>query len=276
MRVGVVGLGLIGGSIGLAARRAGHSVAGFDINNSNVESGLDKGIIDVKTATVEEVVSGADVVFVAVALSHLPTTIASVLDSAPSRCVVTDVGSLKRGVAPVPADPRFVGGHPLAGGESAGSGGARADLFEGATWYLTPEQTANEDPLRRLTDLISGFGAKPVATTPELHDELMALVSHLPHVFANVLVAQAAATPLAVDGVPAIGPSFRDATRVAGSNSGIWADIYLANREALSAEIDEAIARLRAVQETLATGDRDAIAAWNDGAATDRRTLRDR
>jgi prephenate dehydrogenase len=273
MRVAIVGLGLIGGSIGLAARQAGHSVAGFDINNSNVESGLDMGIIDVETATVEAAVEGADIIVVAVPLSVLSDTVIRVLASAPAGCVVTDVGSLKRGVAPVPADPRFVGGHPLAGAEAGGNAGARADLFEGATWYLTPERTADEDLLRRLTDLIAGFGARPVTTTPELHDELMALVSALPHVFANVLVSQAVNSPL---DVASVGPSFRDATRVAGSNTAIWADIYLANREALSAEIEDVIARLRAVQATLATGDLDAIAAWNDAAAADRRTLRDR
>jgi prephenate dehydrogenase len=276
MRVGVVGLGLIGGSVALAARKSGHSVAGFDINQTNVESGLDMGLIDVKTASLEALVDGADAVFIAVPLGHLPTTIAEGLDAAPATCVVTDVGSLKRGVAPVPADPRFVGGHPLAGAESAGSAGARADLFEGATWYLTPSEASDPELYERLAELISGFGAKPVATTPELHDELMALVSHLPHVLANILVAQAAATPLVADGVPATGPSFRDATRVAGSNTAIWADIYLLNRHALSAEIDDAIARLREVQSTLATGDPDLISAWNDAAAADRRRLRDR
>jgi prephenate dehydrogenase len=276
MRVAVVGLGLIGGSIALAARRAGHSVAGFDINNSHVESGLDMGIIDVKTASLEEVVDGAEVVFVATPISALSDTIASVLESAPSGSVVTDVGSLKRGVAPVPADPRFVGGHPLAGAESGGNAGARADLFEGATWYLTPSEETDDDLCGRLGGLIQDFGARPFLISPEQHDELMALVSQLPHVLANVLVAQAAAAPLIAEGVPATGPSFRDATRVAGSNSGIWADIYLANREALSAEIDEAITRLRSVQETLATGDLQLISAWNDAAAADRRRLRDR
>jgi prephenate dehydrogenase len=272
MRVAVVGLGLIGGSIALAARQEGHSVAAFDIDDSHIERGLDMGIIDVKAASLDQLVDAAEVVFVAVPIGNLAPTIADVLKAASTSCVVTDVGSLKRGLDAPAGDPRFVGGHPLAGAESAGSGGARADLFAGATWYLTGSEATDKQLYDRLVELIRGFGAHPVATTPELHDELMAVVSQLPHVLANVLVTQAVR---AADGeVPATGPSFRDATRVAGSNTSIWADIYLANRDALGLEIEDTIAQLRAVKALLAEGDRDAIATWNDEAAAAHDRLR--
>jgi prephenate dehydrogenase len=120
--------------------------------------------------------------------------------------------------------------------------------------------------------VIGGLGARPVAIDAETHDKLMATVSHLPHVLANVLVSQAAGA-MGGEQVPPTGPSFRDATRVAGANSAIWTDIYLANRDALIERIDDTIAGLRRVRSALADGDADAVTLWNDRAARDRRAL---
>jgi prephenate dehydrogenase len=188
--------------------------------------------------------------------------------------VVTDVGSTKRAVVAAHTDPRFVGGHPLAGAESAGVAHARADLFDGATWYLTPAAHTSGMLYERLHRLLHGLGARPIAIDAETHDRILATVSHLPHVLANVLVAQAAGTLADGDArLPATGPSFRDATRVAGASSAIWTDIYLSNRDALTAEIDRTIERLQAVRTSLAANDPAAVAAWNDAAAADRRAL---
>jgi prephenate dehydrogenase len=122
--------------------------------------------------------------------------------------------------------------------------------------------------------LLRQFGARPVAIDPETHDKILATVSHLPHVVANVLVSQAAHALSAQDErLPATGPSFRDATRVAGASSAIWTDIYISNRVALATQIDEAIARLGAVRDALIAGDRAAVTSWNDDAAVDRRRL---
>src|SRR5262249_28732236 len=151
-------------------------------------------------------------------------------------CVVSDVGSTKRMLADAGADERFVGGHPLAGSEAAGVENAREDLFDGATWYLTPAKGSTAGVLyQRLYALLRRFGAQPAAIDADTHDRLMAVVSHIPHVLANVLVDQAAGF---LDGeqsrrLPAVGPSFRDLTRVAGANSAIWTDIYMSNRDAL-------------------------------------------
>ena len=187
---------------------------------------------------------------------------------------MTDVGSTKRAVVAAHADPRFVGGHPLAGAETAGVEHARADLFEGATWFLTPTPTTSGMLYERLHRLLRSLGARPAAIDPETHDTILATVSHLPHVLANVLVAQAARALAAGDErLPATGPSFRDATRVAGAPSAIWTDIYLSNRDALADEIDETIARLGEVRDVLRAGDAQRITAWNDAAATDRRRL---
>ncbi|MEA2273912.1 MAG: prephenate dehydrogenase, partial [Solirubrobacteraceae bacterium] len=189
-------------------------------------------------------------------------------------CVVTDVGSTKRAVVSGIDDRRFVGGHPLAGAETSGIEHARADLFAGATWYLTPTAAASGILLERLMRMVAGLGALPVATDADTHDRLMASVSHLPHVLANVLVAQAART-LSDDGerLPATGPSFRDAPRVAGADGSVWTDIYLSNSDALGAVLGETVTRLETVRSALAAGDRDAIESWNDGAAGDRRAL---
>jgi prephenate dehydrogenase len=154
---------------------------------------------------------------------------------------------------------------------------ARADLFEGAAWYLTPRADASGILYERLHRLIADLGAQPAAIDAAAHDRLMASVSHLPHVFANVLVAQAAqAAHEAEERLPAAGPSFRDATRVAGANDAIWTDVYLANREALVERIDDAVRRLGEVRAALAGEDPAAVSAWNLSAAEDRRGLLER
>ena len=151
---------------------------------------------------------------------------------------------------------------------------ARADLFEGATWFLTPTPTTSGMLYERLHRLLRSLGARPAAIDPETHDTILATVSHLPHVLANVLVTQAARALAAGDErLPATGPSFRDATRVAGAPSAVWTDIYLSNRDALADEIDGVIARLGEVRDVLRAGDAQRITAWNDAAATDRRRL---
>ena len=167
-----------------------------------------------------------------------------------------------------------MGGHPIAGAETAGVEYARADLFQGATWYLTPGAQSSGLLYERLHRLVVSLGARPVAIDADTHDRLLAAVSHLPHVLANVLVSQAAQM-LGEEGeaLPRVGPSFRDATRVAGANTDIWTDIYIANAEAIAVEIEETVARLQGVADSLRAGDADALSAWNEAAREDRRRL---
>lgn len=271
MRVAVVGVGLIGGSIGLAAReRLGATVTGWDPDAGALEQAVGRGAIDAAAPSLAEAVQDAQIAFVAAPVGALPALVREVLDAAPRECMVTDVGSTKRAV--VVDDERFCGGHPLAGAEHAGVEHARADLFEGAIWYLTPGPRTSGILFERLHRTIAALGAQPVAIDAETHDRLMATVSHLPHVIANVLVAQAAGA-LGGERVPPTGPSFRDATRVAGANSAIWTDIYLANRDALIEQIDATIERLQDVRAALAAADAEAVKAWNEAAAADRRAL---
>ena len=275
MRIAIVGVGLIGGSIGLAAReRLGATVSGWSRSRSTLERACELGALDRAGETLADAVGDAEAVFVCAPVGVLPEVVGEVLAAAPEDCVVTDAGSTKRSVVEAIGDPRFVGGHPLAGAETAGVEHARADLFQDATWYLTPTPGATGVLFERLHRLIRDLGARPATIDAATHDTMLAAVSHLPHVFANVLVAQAASA-LGEDGeqLPATGPSFRDATRVAGANSAIWTDIYLANRDALVQQVDGAIARMRVVRDALVGADADAVTAWNDAAREDRRRL---
>ena len=140
MRIAVVGIGLIGGSIGLAARqRLGAHVSGYDPSAAARETAVSRGAVVDAFDTVAEAVADADFVFVAAPVNVLGAMVEETLSAAPDDCVVTDVGSVKRAVvASIKADPRFIGGHPLAGAETAGVEHARAELFQDATWYMTP------------------------------------------------------------------------------------------------------------------------------------------
>ncbi|HEY5286359.1 MAG TPA: prephenate dehydrogenase/arogenate dehydrogenase family protein [Solirubrobacteraceae bacterium] len=311
MKVAVLGVGLIGGSIGLAARRrTGAHVVGYDREASALSSAVELGAIDEPAFAVSDAVREADVVFIATPVGMATDTALLALEAAGSECVLSDVGSTKRAIVGAISDPRFVGGHPLAGAETAGVASAREDLFEGATWYLTPaagaawsaagagspsagsKETgegagAAEAPIdaapwavERLRGFIERIGGQPAAIAPDAHDRLMASVSHLPHVLANVLVGQAVRsiesdeTPLDPDAPLGAGPSFRDGTRVAGANTAIWTDIYLSNRDLLVETLDGAIRDLSAVRDALRTGDARRLADWNEQARAELARLR--
>jgi prephenate dehydrogenase len=277
LRIAVIGVGLIGGSVALAAReRLGASVSGHDADGQATAAAMQRGALDRACGDVTEAVGDAEAVFVAVPVGALSDVVGEALASSPPDCVVTDVGSTKRAVVAANDDPRFVGGHPLAGAETSGVEHARADLFEGATWYLTPTPATSGVLYERLHRLLRSLGARPAAIEPETHDAILATVSHLPHVLANVLVSQASQMLAAGDErLPATGPSFRDATRVAGASSAIWTDIYLSNGDALAAAIEKTIARLGDVRDALLAADPEQMSRWIDGAAADRRRLLD-
>jgi prephenate dehydrogenase len=276
MRVAVLGVGLIGGSIGLAARaRLNAEVAGYDPDRQLLDRARELEAIDTAHESVAEAVDGAELVFCAAPVLALPGLVAEALDAAGGDCAVTDVGSVKRDViAALGSDSRFIGGHPLAGAETSGVENARADLFEGARWYLTPTANTGGVLYDRAQRAIADMGARPQAIEAETHDRLMATISHLPHVLANVLVGQAAtALSEEAEHLPEVGPSFRDATRVAGANPAIWGDIFAGNREAVAAEIDGVVARLSEAAELLRSDDRDAVSAWHEQAGQRRRDL---
>jgi prephenate dehydrogenase len=256
-------------------------VQGYDPSGAALEKALERGAIDAVCETVEETVAAADACFVCAPVGELAALVRRALECG-GDCAVSDVGSTKGAVLealassdlPGPALDRFVGGHPLAGAEASGVEHARAELFDGARWYLTPSERTSGMHYERLYRLIGAIGARPAAIAPEIHDRLMATVSHLPHVLANVLVAQAART-LGEESqtLPATGPSFRDATRVAGANPALWRDIFLANHEALEAELGSYVEELQRVRDELRAGDAASLERWIERARSDRQRL---
>jgi prephenate dehydrogenase len=273
MKVAVLGVGLIGGSIGLAARQhvGDAEVVGFGRDPERLRTAVELGAIDRAASSLADAVDGAGLCFACAPVEALPGLVQAALDAAGPDCVVTDVGSTKQALLAALDDQRFVGGHPIAGAETAGVEHARSDLFQGAVWYLTPLAHSSGLLYERLHRFVVDVGARPVAVDPETHDRLVAVFSHLPHVLANVLASQAAGR-LADHGeaLRQVGPSFRDMTRVAGANTDMWAGIYRANHEAIAEEIRAFRAELERVEELLAGGD---VEAWNDRAREDRRAL---
>jgi prephenate dehydrogenase len=279
MQIAVLGVGLIGGSIGLAAKsRLGAEVAGFDSDAATAARAAELGAIDRVAPVAAEACEGAEIVFCAAPVGSLPDLVAEALDGSGEDAVVTDVGSTKRElVAAIAARgdaERFIGGHPLAGAETAGVENARADLFDGARWYLTPTDRSSGLLYDRLQRALAEAGARPQAIDAETHDRVMATVSHLPHVLADVLVSQAAgALAEEAERLPEVGPSFRDATRVAGANPVLWPEILAANGPAVAREVDAVVERLREAAGLLRDGKPGALRDWHERAREDRRRL---
>jgi prephenate dehydrogenase len=274
-RLAVVGTGLIGASVALAARRAGaSSVVGWDPDPEHLSVAVERGAVDAGP-TLGDAVAEADVVLVASPVGELPHVVQEVLELAAAGCTVTDVGSTKGPVcAAAGQDPRFVGGHPICGAETRGPGRASAELFDGATWFVTPTAASAPDRLRRLHGLVTSLGARPVAIGPDAHDRLVAVTSHLPHVLANVLLNQAGSTRIdGHDPLQAAGGSLRDMTRIGGANPRVWVDIFLDNREALAAALADQRRSLEQVERALAAGDAGFLARWIGEASGHRRRM---
>jgi len=274
MKLAVVGTGLIGASAGLAAARAGVSVVGWDEDHAALDVAAERGAV-APADSLASALEDADVALVSVPVAALPAVVRAVLESASESCAVTDVGSTKGALcAAVGDDPRFVGGHPICGAETRGPDRANADLFEGATWFLTPLATTEPERYRAVHALVASLGARPSAIDPAAHDRLVAVTSHLPHALANVLLNQAGASRVeGNDPLAAAGGSLRDMTRIAGANPRIWVDIFLENREALAGALAEHRRRVEQLEAALAGGDAGFLARWIGEASGNRRRM---
>ena len=243
--VAILGVGLMGGSLGLAAReRLGvERVIGFSRTRSTLQKALELGAITDMAGSADEAASAADFCFVSTPVRTILEVARQALKASGPGCIVTDMGSTKSSLmASLTAaeEKRFIGGHPVCGSETAGVGNARDDLFEKATYFLTSGEGVEPAAYQQLHGFISGIGAIPTAIDPDAHDHIMSLVSHLPHVLANSLMNQVGNVNL--DGREALlsaGPSFRDLTRIAGSNPQVWTDIFMENRRWLADSLRE-------------------------------------
>jgi prephenate dehydrogenase len=275
VRLAIVGTGLIGASAGLAAKRAGFDdVVGWDEDPGALEVAAERGAVE-PVGSLPEALGEAEMALVAIPVASLPAVVHDVLAAAPAGCTVTDAGSTKGAVcAAAGDDPRFVGGHPICGAEARGPGRATADLFEEATWFLTPLAATEPARYRDAHGLVAAFGARPVAIDPDAHDRLVAVTSHLPHALANVLLNQAGAASVDQhDPLAAAGGSLRDMTRIAGANPRIWVDIFLENRTALGAALAEHRRRVEQLEAALAGGDAGFLARWIGEASGNRRRM---
>jgi prephenate dehydrogenase len=261
-RLAIVGTGLLGTSVALAARRAGvASVRGWDADPSTLrESAVERA------SSLADAVADAELVVVSVPVGSVVATVRDALAAAPE-ATVTDVGSTKRTLAAV-EDPRFVAGHPLAGGATGGPGRASADLFDGAVWFLTPSPAADRAHVETVDRFVAALGARTVRLEPEQHDRLLAVTSHLPHALANLLMRAAARA--GEDALGYAGASLREMTRVAGANPSIWADIFVDNGDLIAAALDELGRELADVERALREGERDAIEQWIGESASAR------
>lgn len=276
MRLAVVGTGLIGASVALAAKRAsGAETRGWDLEDGAVRAAVARGAIDRPAPDLATALAGADIVVVAAPVASLPAQVREVLSTADAGSIVTDVGSTKTAVVGAAAgDARFIGGHPVCGSEARGAAHANAEMFEGATWFLTPVASTDAARYGTLHAFVASLGAVPVAVEPEAHDRIVALTSHLPHALANVLLNQAGGGPIeGYDALATAGGSLRDMTRVAGANPRIWVDIFLANSQPLRAALGEHRRRIEQLERALADGDAGFLARWIAEAAAHRRRM---
>jgi prephenate dehydrogenase len=275
-RLAIVGTGLIGASVALAAKRDGSTrVSGFDPDPAGLEAAVVRGAVDEPADTLADALAEAELAVVAAPVAQLAPQVRAALEASPDGCTVTDVGSTKTNVcAAARGSARFVGGHPVCGSEARGAEHASAELFDGATWFLTPLAETDPDRYRLVHGFVGRLGAVPVAVDPEAHDRLVALTSHLPHALANLLVNQAGSGK--VDGhepIAAAGGSLRDMTRVAGANPRIWVDIFLDNAATLRSSLAEHRRRVEQLESALDSGDAGFLARWIGEAAGNRRRM---
>ncbi len=251
----VIGLGLVGGSIAIGLRERKWFVHGDDAQPETVARAVEQGVVDAAGLHPD-----ADITFVAVPVLAIADTVKRALEETSG--LVTDVGSVKAPVVAACTDPRFIGGHPMAGSELDGLDGADGDMFNGAIWVVTPNEETDDRALADISSVIRSLGAEVVALTAERHDQVVAVVSHVPHLTAATLMQvavdradeHAALLRLAAGG-------FRDMTRIASGHPDIWLDICTQNRPAIVTAMDGLISRLQEIRDVVDSDDRDALEA---------------
>ncbi len=273
-KITIVGVGLLGGSIGLAARKIGiaKEIAGYVRREKTIAECEEIGATDYATTDLLAAVSNADLVVLCTPIAQMRALAEQCLPALKRGALVTDVGSVKADVVHelqsliAKAGAHFVGSHPMAGGERMGVAAARADLFENAVCVLTPTPKSNAQAVRKLERFWKSLGAQVVKLPPEQHDLFVSRTSHLPH------VAAAALANLVLDPTQPRGQAqlcangFRDTTRVASGSPEMWRDIALANRKHLAGSLDAFVAELQKFQRVLRKADAKAITKFFETA----------
>ncbi len=265
--VAIVGTGLMGGSLGLALRRARPDleIVGFDADPAMASGALDRGAITGIARAVAEATRGARLVALGVPVDEAPAVLQEMHGAVTDGAVVTDLGSAKASVVGHGTrlfGERFVGGHPMAGSERHGIDAADGALFEGAWWILTPTEQTSTEAYATVAEVVSAVGAQPVALDPQVHDALVARLSHLPQLVASAIVdvAASAGDREALLGLAAAG--FRDVTRIAASNPDMWVAIIRANEEAVLDAVRTLRGRLDSLEDGIVAGRWEELHAW--------------
>ncbi len=255
-RAAVIGLGMIGGSIALALRNSGWHVVGDDVDSAIVEAAVSGSVID--AAATADLLGPVELTFIA-------TPAGSIVDAAKAALaatsgLVTDAGSVKSAIVADLAGPRFIGGHPMAGSERSGLEGASATMFDNAVWVLCPAEGVDNEAFSTLRDAVTGFGADVVVLDAGQHDELVAMVSHVPHLTAATMMRLATERSTEHRSLLRLAAGgFRDMTRIAAGAPDIWIDIANANADAIVRVLDDLIGALQDVRQQVATNDNAAL-----------------
>ncbi|MDD3158724.1 MAG: prephenate dehydrogenase/arogenate dehydrogenase family protein [Anaeromusa sp.] len=268
-RVAILGLGLIGGSLGMALRNSGADVFvhGFDKAEAARQLALERGAADICFATAVEAVAQADIVILATPVLQMASLMAEIAEKLPAGCVVSDVGSTKSAVsealeALLPEHCSYIGGHPMAGGERSGMKAAQKNLFQGQWYLLLPGKRASEAQVEMLRTLLLPLGAKVAVMHPQEHDQWAAVISHIPHVTAAALVHLLARAELGDARVQMAGGGFRDTTRIASSDADMWADICISNAAQIHRQIGKLQDILAECAQAVEAGDRQKLHAY--------------
>ena len=258
-KIAIVGMGLIGGSVGMAVRKCSlFTVTGIARRKESIEKAVEIGAIDNGTIDMKQGVKGADFLIMAVPVGVTCKLIKQILPHLESGCIITDVGSTKREIVEtvdtfLPRDNFFVGSHPLAGSEKTGIEAAKDSLFKNATCILTPGTKSSSNSVNSVKTLWEAIGMKVIIMKPEEHDHLLALTSHLPHLAAAAMVNLIADKDK--DIIPVIASGFNDTTRIASSSPTLWRDICLSNKTELASALRAFRELLKNIEDSIRNED---------------------
>ncbi len=276
--IAIVGVGLIGGSLAAALKANGKAgrVLGVGRHRASLAQAKDLGLID-EVLSLEQAVKRADIVILATPVGAIPHLLKTMAPSLQPHTIVTDVGSTKQAIVEQAAQclkekvSQFVPGHPIAGAEQTGPEAAQASLFQQRYVILTPHAQSAKSAIDAVSLLWEQCGARVLTMAPNVHDKVLASVSHLPHLLSSAYMWQVAAAEDADQRLSIAGTGFRDITRLAAGSPEMWHDIFLANQEAILGELRELRKVLAAFEDLLAAKDSDGILEFLERAALARR-----
>lgn len=277
-KITIVGVGLLGGSIGLAVRkkRLARRVVGFVRRKTSLVECRQTGAVDEATLDLAEAVAGADLVVLCTPIGQMQPLAEQFAHGLKTGAIVTDVGSVKLPVTqqlePLIANVGgyFVGSHPMAGSEKTGVRAARAELFNRAVCVVTPTTRSHEPAVRQIEQFWRALGCQTIRLAPAQHDVLVSLTSHLPHVVAAALVRRVLYRNRVKEQALLCAEGFKDTTRIASSSPGLWCDIAIANRRNLTHAIDTFISELRTFRSALVRSDTRAVTKFFQTAKASR------